>query len=262
MDYKKAKFVWDPEKQWPALREMMPGEKHQFDFGETVGLIAFGFWWPGIFKGHQCHAATYDFPIRLKFIYDRKAPEGMEDEWYGWNLPEWKKCAQELEQEGVRAIVCGCGLTGTIQNELSNAVDVPVFTSTLLFVPSISRTLKNSQKVGVLTVSSEALTRWDKKLLRECGIDKTTPIVIAGMTESEYCKAWWSQLDPDFDPEKVQDSLVQVAKKMAAEHPEIGAVVCECTDMTPYTDAIRQAVHLPVFDAADMVRYVHHTVKR
>ena len=260
MDYKKAKFVWDPDKRWPALKEIEPGEKRKFDFGEAVGLIAFGFWWPGIFKGHQCHMATYDFPIRLKFIYDRKAPEGMEDQWYGWNLPEWKKCARELEEEGVLAIVCGCGLTGTMQKELSDAVEIPVFTSTLLFVPLVCRTLKKNQKVGILTVSSETLTRWDNKLLRECGIDKTIPTVTFGMTESEYYEVWWSQLGSDFDPEKVQDSIVQVAKKMVAEHPEIGAIVCECTDMTPYSKAIRQATDLPVFDAVDMVRYVNNIV--
>lgn len=261
MDYKKAKFVWDPDKRWPVLKEIKPGEKRRFDFGEAVGLIAFGFWWPGILKGHQCHMATYDFPVRLKFIYDRKAPEDKEDEWYGWNLPEWIKCAKELEEEGVRAIVCGCGLTGTIQNELSDAVDVPVFTSTLLFVPLVSKTLKKNQKVGILTVSSEALTRWDNRLLNECGIDKTIPTVIAGMTESEYCDVWWSQLVLDFDPEKVQCSLINTAQKMISDNPEIGAFVCECTDMTPYSKAIRQVTGLPVFDAVDMVKYAYNVVR-
>jgi Asp/Glu/hydantoin racemase len=261
MDYKKAKFVWDPNERWPVLKELEAGEKRTFDFGEAVGLIAFGFWWPGIRKGHQWHMTTYDFPVRLKFIYDRKAPKGRENEWNDWNLPEWIKCAKELEEEGVRAIVCGCGLAGTMQKELSDAVEVPVFTSTLLFVPLISRTLKKNQKVGILTVSSEALTRWDHKLLRECGVDKTIPIVIAGMTESEYCDVWWSQLDLDFDPEKVQSSIANVAKKMISDNPEIGALVCECTDMTPFLHAIRHATDLPVFDAVDMVRYVYNIVK-
>ncbi len=261
MVQKKVIPVWDPNEQWPVLKEIKTGEKRKFDFGEAVGLIAFGFWWPGIRIGHQCHMTTYDFPIRLKFIYDRKAPESKEDEWYGWNLPEWIKCAKELEEEGVRVIVCGCGLTGTMQKELSDAVEIPVFTSTMLFVPSISRALKKNQKVGILTVSSKALTRWDNRLLRECGVDKVIPIVIAGMTESEYCDVWWSQLSLDFDPEKVQDSMVKVAQKMIADNPEIGALVCECTDMTPYSKALRKATDLPVFDAVDMVNYAYHLVR-
>ncbi len=150
MDYKKAKFVWDPNKRWPVLKEIGTGEKREFDFGEAVGLIAFGFWWPGIRKGHQWHMTTYDFPVRLKFIYDRKAPEGREEEWYGWNLPEWIKCARELEEEGVRAVVCGCGLTGTMQKELSDAVKIPVLTSTMLFAPQIFRALKKTKRSAFL----------------------------------------------------------------------------------------------------------------
>jgi len=261
MDSKKIKPVWDPNTRWPIFKEIEAGEKWGFDFGEAVGLLAFGLWWPGIRTGHQWHMTTYDFPIRLKFVHNHKAPQGMEDAWYGWNLPEWIKCARELEEEGVRAIVTGCGFTGTIQEELSDAVSIPVFASTILFVPLISQTLEKNKKVGILTASSEVLARWDNKLLRACGVDMTIPIVIAGMTESEYCDVWWSQLSLDFRPEKVQDAIVKVAQKMISDHPEIGAIVCECTDMTPYTKAIRQATHLPVFDAVDMVNYAHHIVR-
>jgi hypothetical protein len=74
--------------------------------------------------------STYDFPIRRKFVPDCINPVGMEDVWPGWNLPQWKNCAEELEKEGIRAIICSCGLTGTVQNELSDAVDIPIFAST------------------------------------------------------------------------------------------------------------------------------------
>lgn len=258
---RKYRQVWDPEKRQPVRKEISEKEQWAFDFGESVGMIVFGQWFPALRHGHQGYMPTYNFPIRLKFVESPQAPEDKEKEWHGWNLPEWIRCAKELEEEGVRAIVTGCGITGTIQRELSESVSTPVFTSTVLFVPLISRSLKKGQKVGILTVSAEYLTRWDNMLLRECGIDESIPIAVAGMTESDYCEVWWSQLNSGFNPEDVEQAIVNVAKEMVFTNPDIGAIVCECTEMPPYSRAIQEATGLPVFDAVDMVNYVYSMVR-
>jgi len=262
---KKFKQVWDPKKAHPVLREIKENERWQFDFGESIGMLAFGQWFPALSHGHQSYMTTYNFPIRLKFVESPLPPDDIDKEkekkYRGWNLPEWIKRAKELEEEGVRAIVTGCGITGTMQRELSNSVNIPVFTSTILFVPLIFRTLKKGQKVGILTVSAELLIRWDNMLLRECGVDESILIVISGMSESDYCETWWSQLNQDFDKKKVEEAIVKVALRMISEEPEIGAIVCECTEMSLYSKAIRNATGLPVFDAVDMVNYVYSLVK-
>ena len=141
-------------------------------------------------------------------------------------------------------------------------MNIPVFTSTVLFVPLISRTLKEGKKVGILTVSTEFITRWDNLLLRECGVDESIPIAIAGMNESEYMDTFWSQLNSDYNPEEVERAVVDVARKMVSADPDIGAIVCECTEMPLYSEAVRDATGLPVFDAVDMVKYVYNMVKQ
>lgn len=258
MEYRQ---VWNPEEQRPVKTKMTEEEKRKwkFDFGESVGMIVFGQWFPALTHGHQGYMTTYNFPIRLKFI---ESPRSAIDkiEWHGWNLPEWIRCAKELESEGARAIVTGCGMTASIQRDLANAVSIPVFTSTVLFVPLISRTLKERQKVGILTASTETLTRWDNMPLRECGVDESIPIVITGMTQSDFCETWWSQLNLGFNRAEVEQAIVKVAQEMVSANPEIGAIVCECTEMPPYSRAIQAATGLPVFDAVDMVNYVYSMV--
>ena len=125
----------------------------------------------------------------------------------------------------------------------------------------IFRTLKKGQKVGIITASAELLTWWDNMLLREFGVDESIPIVISGMSESKYCETWWSQLNQGFDKKKVEEAIVKVALKMISEESKIGAIVCECTKMPPYSEAIRNATDLPVFDAVDMVNYVYNLVQ-
>jgi len=55
--------------------------------------------------------------------------------------------------------------------------------------------------------------------------------------------------------------VVNTAAKLVDDNPDIGTIVIECTDMTPYSAAIREVTKRPVFDAVDMVRWAHNQVK-
>ena len=246
----------------------------KFDFGEAIGMIVWKVWYPALMRGHHNYATTYDFPVRLKFIENWRAPEDKMEKWAGWNLPEYIRCAKELEAEGVAAITTNCGLTGTIQEELANAVNIPVFTSSLMQVPLVSRMLKKGQKVGILIERSKSCTDQNNRLLRSCGIDESIPIAIAGIAESEYADLWntqFPQLGPYFPeilnksagkyaPKKVEEAIVAVAKKLVAENPDVGAIVLECTEMPLYAAAIREATGLLVFDSSTMVKYVYNAI--
>lgn len=240
------------------LSEITKGKKRRkFDFGEQVGILVFQEWYPYIREGHESYLSTYDFPIRLKFVKNYLSTKKGEL----FNTSKFIEKARELEQEGVRAIVSGCGITALIQKKLSNSVNVPVFTSTLLFVPLISKTLKKEEKVGILTISSEMLFAQNKKILRNCGISEEVPIVIKGMRESSYSKAWYSQWNEGFDEEKVEEAIVKAAEEMVFQNSGIGAIVLECTEMPPFSESIRETTGVPVFDSVDMVKFVHNTIR-
>jgi Asp/Glu/hydantoin racemase len=260
----KFRQIWDAKKGHPILKEIDKNESWNFDFGEDIGMLLFGQWFPAIRYGHPCYVGTFNFPIRLKFIHNPLPPvEANPDEIRkskGWNLEEWIKSAQELENEGVKAIVTGCGITGTMQKDLTQAVNIPVFTSTIQFIPQIYYSMKKDKKIGILTVSSKLLTRWDNLLFRMCEVDPSIPVIIEGMTESEYSNIWWSQLEKDYDPEKVGLSLLKVAEEMLNKNPDIGAIVCECTEMPLYTGIIREKIGIPIFDANDMIEFAYQLV--
>ena len=59
------------------------------------------------------------------------------------------------------------------------------------------------------------------------------------------------------DVEAARQEHLTVAGRMVAEHPEIGAIVLECTNMPPYADDIRRETRLPVFDILSLVRMAH-----
>ena len=51
------------------------------------------------------------------------------------------------------------------------------------------------------------------------------------------------------------DALRDPREALIARHPEIGALVLECTNMTPYAADIRQAVGVPVFTMQSFVTW-------
>lgn len=260
----KYRQKWDSIRGHPVLKEIDKNDNWDFDFGENIGMLAFGQWFPAIRYGHPCYVGTFDFPIRLKFIQNPLPSEKAEPneirKLKGWNLKEWIISAQELESEGVKTIVTGCGMTGTIQKDLAKEVNIPVFTSTIQFIPQIYYSLRSDKKIGILTASSKLLTRWDNLLFRACEVDPSIPVIIEGMTESEYRDIWWSQLERDYKPEKVGQAMLKVTEKMLKQNPDIGAIICECTEMPLYTNIIREKIRIPIFDANDMIKFINHLV--
>ena len=62
------------------------------------------------------------------------------------------------------------------------------------------------------------------------------------------------------DNERLTKDLAELAKAAAAEHPEIGAILLECSDLPPYACEIQRATGLPVFDFISMINWVEHAV--
>jgi hypothetical protein len=246
-----------------------PGKIPQGGYGEAIGVIVAKIWYPALKRGHHNYGATYDFPIRIKLIEDWVHLPTEKRELPHWNVPEFIKCAKELEVEGVAAITTYCGMTGSIQEDLTAAVDIPVFTSNLLQVPFVSRIIGKKKRVGILTASSEMILKENKKALRQCGIDETIPIAVKGMEESDYADIWRTQYcrDPqkepvrnEYAPAEVEKVLVRATEDLISEYPDVGAIVLECTEMPIYAKAVHEATGLLVFDSADLVRYVHSAV--
>lgn len=261
---KKSILALDSAKHEPVLREMTEEERPLYFFGETVGILLFRPWYYCVpTRGHVSYAPTYDFPVRFQFVDDPFDPAGFlesDDVNKGWNLENWINAVIKLQEEGVRAICGGCGLTGTIQKELAAAVELPVYTSSLLFLPEVHGTLAGGERVGILTVSEKQLMAHEGAIFSGCDIDDSIPFAVAGMNESDAADAWLTMTTPEYDKDVVEKAVVYVALELKADNPDLGAYLLECTDMPPYSEAIREATGLPVFDAVDMVNRVHASV--
>jgi hypothetical protein len=53
----------------------------------------------------------------------------------------------------------------------------------------------------------------------------------------------------------LEREMVEAARALVARHPDVGAIVFECTNMPPFAAAVRKATGLPVFDMVNMLRW-------
>ena len=221
-------------------------------YGFTVGILMLDTRFPRI-PGDMGNATSFPFPVRYHRVAGadpdlvvRRGAEGL--------LPAFVQGAQALEREGVGAITTNCGFLIKYQAELARAVRVPVLTSSLLLVPLVHRTLPPGQRVGIMTVNAGTLTA---EHLRGAGIAADVPLAVVGMeTEKEFTRALLDN-ELELDVDLAREEHIRVARRLVAEHPDIGAIVLECTNMPPYTADIQRETGRPVFDVLSLVTMFH-----
>ncbi|HSB41929.1 MAG TPA: aspartate/glutamate racemase family protein [Methylomirabilota bacterium] len=225
-------------------------------YGFAVGILMLDTRFPRI-PGDMGNATTFDFPVRYHRVPgaspDRVVRQGQRE-----LLPAFIEGARLLEREGVRAVTTNCGFLAKFQPELAAAVSIPVFTSSLMLVPLVHRMLPPGRAVGILTVNAASL---GPEHLAGAGIAPDVPLVVAGLeTEKEFTRVLLDdQLTLDVDAARREH--LTVTRRMLDAHPEIGAIVLECTNMPPYRADIEAAAGLPVFDITTLVRMVHEAVR-
>ena len=62
------------------------------------------------------------------------------------------------------------------------------------------------------------------------------------------------------ETDEVRDDVLNGIAEVRAQHPDIGAVLLECTSLPPYAKDVRDATGLPVFDFIACVEWMHRAV--
>jgi Asp/Glu/hydantoin racemase len=225
-------------------------------FGHTIGVMLLKTHFPRI-PGDVGNALTFPFPVRYRVVEEATALRVVGQKAEGL-LEPFIVAAKELIGEGVRAITTSCGFLAIHQKALANAVDVPIFASSLLQVPWVHAMLRKDQKVGIITVDGRYLTEEHLAGVGATGV----PIVLEGVEGGEVFTPTFVEDRPSLDTDKACADVVRVGQRMVEQHPEIGAFVLECANMPPYAHALQKQVRRPVFDIVTLTHWVYHGLVR
>ena len=217
-------------------------------YGAAIGILMLEARFPRI-PGDMGNALTWPFPVHYKVVRSaspdrvvRGGAEGLLDAFIG--------SARELVADGVDGITTNCGFLSIFQEELAEAVGVPVAASSLMQVELVNRMLPKGQRAGILTISGSTLT---PRHLEKANVPTGTPI---GTTEGgrEFTRVILDN-EVELAVEAARADNVEAALALKRDHADLGAIVLECTNMVPYAADIRAATGLPVFSIETFVRW-------
>lgn len=215
-------------------------------YGAPVGILMLEAQFPRI-PGDMGNAETWPFPVLYQVVQDaspdrvvRRSAEGM--------LEPFIAAGRDLIRQGAEAITTNCGFLSLFQAELSAALGVPVLTSALMQVPLVHAMLPPDRCVGLITISAETLT---PNHLTRAGCPPDMPVVGTEHGE-EFTRAILGN-EAKLDVSLAEADLLAAAETLVTRHPDVGAIVLECTNMPPYQAAIQVRTGLPVFSMVDAV---------
>jgi Asp/Glu/hydantoin racemase len=225
--------------------------------GIPIGILCLETYY-GRPPGHIRNASTFQFPVMYRVIKGATAMRVVKQADREL-LSSFIEAAQELEREGVLAITASCGFLALFQGELTDSVDIPVFTSSLIQLPLVHRMLRPSQQVGILTASKSTLTAAHLNAVGAGAV----PVCVAGMDDQkEFCEVVIEGRRKELDLKRLGEEVVAVVKATANTYPEMGALVIECTDLPPFAHLIQQKLNLPVFDIVTLTNMVYESLVR
>ncbi len=220
-------------------------------YGQSVGILLLEQRSPFI-PGDVANAASFGYPVIYKTV------DGLLGEACLNGAPEFNDkiavAARELAAQGVRGISSDCGFMIQFQDAVAEAVEVPVCMSSLLQLPFIARTLAPTQPIGVITADS---TRLSLRFLEQHGLElPPNPLVIRGMQDEPEFKTAVFEDKGTLDSDLITQETASIAESMVAEHPDMGAILLECSMLPPYAKAVQDAVGLPVYDFITAIDYL------
>ncbi|MBU0464335.1 MAG: aspartate/glutamate racemase family protein [Proteobacteria bacterium] len=224
-------------------------------YGESIGILILDASYPCI-PGNIGNASTFPFAVRYEKVQGASIDRLLNQQDTDLVSP-FIDAALKLYNSGVRAITGACGFMALFQQEVAASINIPVFLSSLLQIPFMYQI--TGKKIGIITADASCLK---PKHFTSTGIPDGLPMVIAGMENQPEFRDAILKEKGSLDSLKIQNEIVEVARELVRNNPDIGTILLECSDLPPYAHVVQNEVGLPVFDFFTMINYVHTTLVR
>ena len=136
-----------------------------------------------------------------------------------------------------RAVTADCGFFFNLQHEARKHTKKPVFLSSLCMAPTVASAYAKDELIALFTADSRSLEPMRELIKEQCGIDpEDKRFVIVGCQDVPiFGKAVADGLKVDW--EAVTPHMVKLAQDTVKANPDLRAIIFECTELPPYSDA-------------------------
>jgi Asp/Glu/hydantoin racemase len=217
-------------------------------FGASVGILMLETRFPRI-HGDMGNAESWPFPVHYKVV-PGATPDNVVRGDARLLTDRFISAGKELVAMGADGITTTCGFLALVQEDIKEALGVPVATSSLMQIPMVQALLPAGQRVAVITISKASLT---KEHLAAAGAPLDTPII---GTDDGRCFTRDVLGDAaEIDFAACRQDVIDAAGQVTKLEQNIGAIILECTNMVPYADDVRKISGLPVFSIHSFISW-------
>jgi len=238
-DSKRATILLRAQKSGPLGRD--PNIEHA-----KLGVIRLDYHYPTE-VGDIDNAESFQYPVVYRAVPGLTFQMCQE----GKMTPEveeaFKDAVRFLHAQGCSFITGDCGFMLYFQDLAERLISLPVAMSPLCSLPSVTTAFRHHGKIAIFTANSEMLEPMHDEIMRMCGVEThEQKYVIVGCEDVPG-------FEPIFHGGKLDIAVATpgiVAKALkVCEEQEVHAFMFECTQLPPFSDAVRAATRKPVFDA-------------
>ena len=239
--------------RWQQERNPMNIRGGRTFYGQDIGILMMDTKFPRI-PGDPGNAATFDFPVCYKVVRDVFQGDRIPRDADEILLKAFCKAARELEKDGCRAITTCCGFLAGFQRELADAVDIPVFTTTLTLIPMIASMIGRKKQIGIFSERAQFMT--DSLFEKSGWSSRDYNICVSDLPEQSEFNELIIYNHESGDPDKIRESIRQMTREHMEKYPDTGAIVLECQNFAPFGDVIAKESGVPVFGLNQLIAFI------
>ena len=215
---------------------------------KTIGVLKLNTHFPRL-PGDIGNASSFRYPVSYCTVESAiPANITIADE-----LPEalqqaFLTAAQKLIDENVSIITTSCGFLSTLQAQLTSLSHIPVICSSLALLPLLTQVHGSAETIGVLTFNRDTLN------INHFG--EPQPGHIEGLQDTDHLRQVIAKDLVQLDPVISRNEAMAACDRLIKSQPDTRAIVLECTNLSPYKQAIREHAGVAVYDIVDAVHWL------
>jgi len=153
------------------------------------------------------------------------------------------------QDKNVSGITADCGFFFNLQDEARKHTKKPVFMSSLCAAPSVAAAYAKDELIAIFTANKAHLEPMRAEIKEACGIDPEDKRFV--IVDCLHVPGFGQAVDvgDKVDIAVATPNIVKLAQDTVKANPQLRAIIFECTELPPYSDAVREATGLPVFDS-------------
>ncbi|XP_068727710.1 uncharacterized protein [Montipora capricornis] len=154
-----------------------------------------------------------------------------------------------VKEKNVNGITGDCGFMMNFQSIARKITKIPIFMSSLCQLPAVTCAYAEKEQIIIMTANGKSLEPMRDLIRDECGVDtQDKRYHIVGCEDVPHFGEAVANGDK-VNTKKATPGIVKKAVEALKKYPQSRAFLLECTELPPYSDAIRFHTGLPVYDS-------------